>query len=134
MLAASVLTVTAGQAHAVEPFVVKDIRVEGVQRVEPGTVFGYLRAFAVLLRGIFDWPTRAGILASSPSEDRRRLHPASHFARPVQRFESVISDSRLNRIQLGSVSHIVATGVSGQLRVLKTLRSGFRLNPTRGLD
>ncbi|CAJ0781545.1 Outer membrane protein assembly factor BamA [Ralstonia condita] len=36
------LTVTAGQAHAVEPFVVKDIRVEGVQRVEPGTVFGYL--------------------------------------------------------------------------------------------
>jgi len=26
----------------VEPFVVKDIRVEGVQRVEPGTVFGYL--------------------------------------------------------------------------------------------
>jgi len=37
-----VLTVTAGQAHAVEPFVVKDIRVEGVQRVEPGTVFGYL--------------------------------------------------------------------------------------------
>jgi outer membrane protein insertion porin family len=42
VLAASVLTVTAGQAHAVEPFVVKDIRVEGVQRVEPGTVFGYL--------------------------------------------------------------------------------------------
>ena len=36
------LTVTAGQAYAVEPFVVKDIRVEGVQRVEPGTVFGYL--------------------------------------------------------------------------------------------
>ncbi|MFV8646113.1 outer membrane protein assembly factor BamA [Ralstonia pseudosolanacearum] len=42
MLAASVLTVCAGQAHAVEPFVIKDIRVEGVQRVEPGTVFGYL--------------------------------------------------------------------------------------------
>ncbi|MCT7296910.1 outer membrane protein assembly factor BamA [Ralstonia sp. CHL-2022] len=42
VLAASVLTVTTGQAHAVEPFVVKDIRVEGVQRVEPGTVFGYL--------------------------------------------------------------------------------------------
>ncbi|AQW28698.1 outer membrane protein assembly factor BamA [Ralstonia syzygii subsp. celebesensis] len=41
-LAASVLTVCAGQAHAVEPFVIKDIRVEGVQRVEPGTVFGYL--------------------------------------------------------------------------------------------
>ncbi|AKZ26687.1 membrane protein [Ralstonia solanacearum] len=42
MLAASVLTVCAGQAHAVEPFVIKDIRVEGGQRVEPGTVFGYL--------------------------------------------------------------------------------------------
>lgn len=29
-------------AHATVPFVVKDIRVEGLQRVEPGTVFAYL--------------------------------------------------------------------------------------------
>jgi outer membrane protein insertion porin family len=29
-------------ALAIEPFVVKDIRVEGVQRTEPGTVFNYL--------------------------------------------------------------------------------------------
>ncbi|WP_085315899.1 outer membrane protein assembly factor BamA [Derxia lacustris] len=29
-------------AYAVDPFVIKDIRVEGVQRTEPGTVFSYL--------------------------------------------------------------------------------------------
>ena len=31
-----------GRAWAVEPFVVKDIRVEGIQRTEAGTVFNYL--------------------------------------------------------------------------------------------
>ncbi|ANN69599.1 outer membrane protein assembly factor BamA [Bordetella bronchialis] len=29
-------------AHAFDPFVVKDIRVEGIQRIDAGTVFGYL--------------------------------------------------------------------------------------------
>src|SRR5262245_66028103 len=29
-------------AHAFEPFVVRDIRVEGVQRTEAGTIFSYL--------------------------------------------------------------------------------------------
>lgn len=29
-------------AQAIEPFVIKDIRVEGIQRIEAGTVFGYL--------------------------------------------------------------------------------------------
>ncbi len=29
-------------AHAAEPFVVRDIRVEGVQRTEAGTIFSYL--------------------------------------------------------------------------------------------
>ncbi len=29
-------------AAALEPFVVRDIRIEGIQRTEPGTVFGYL--------------------------------------------------------------------------------------------
>ena len=29
-------------AKAIEPFVIKDIRVEGIQRTEPGTVFSYL--------------------------------------------------------------------------------------------
>ena len=32
----------AGQAFAFEPFVVRDIRVEGLQRTEAGSVFGYL--------------------------------------------------------------------------------------------
>lgn len=32
----------AAAAHAMEPFVVKDIRVEGIQRTEAGTVFNYL--------------------------------------------------------------------------------------------
>jgi outer membrane protein insertion porin family len=32
----------AAQAAAIEPFVIKDIRVEGIQRTEAGTVFGYL--------------------------------------------------------------------------------------------
>ena len=29
-------------AQAVEPFVIKDIRIEGMQRTDPGTVFGAL--------------------------------------------------------------------------------------------
>ena len=29
-------------AHAFDPFVVRDIRVEGIQRTDVGTVFGYL--------------------------------------------------------------------------------------------
>src|SRR6476646_2119194 len=38
-IAASALSVL---AWAIEPFVVRDIRVEGVQRTEPGTIFSYL--------------------------------------------------------------------------------------------
>ncbi len=43
--AALAATVSVGHsiaAYAVAPFVVKDIRVEGLQRVEPGTVFAYV--------------------------------------------------------------------------------------------
>ncbi len=36
------LALLAGQAHAFEPFQVRDIRVEGIQRTEAGTVFSYL--------------------------------------------------------------------------------------------
>src|ERR671912_2097361 len=36
------LALSAGTAQAIEPFVIKDIRVEGVQRTEAGTVFTYL--------------------------------------------------------------------------------------------
>ena len=36
------LALSAASAQAVEPFVIKDIRVEGIQRTEAGTVFSYL--------------------------------------------------------------------------------------------
>jgi len=36
------LLLRATSAIAIEPFVVKDIRVEGIQRTEAGTVFSYL--------------------------------------------------------------------------------------------
>jgi outer membrane protein insertion porin family len=42
LIGAAVLAVCAGHAAAVAPFVVKDIRVEGIQRTEAGTVFSYL--------------------------------------------------------------------------------------------
>ncbi len=42
LIGAAVLAVCAGQALAADPFVVKDIRVEGIQRTEAGTVFSYL--------------------------------------------------------------------------------------------
>jgi outer membrane protein insertion porin family len=41
-LAVALLCVWAGAAHAFDPFVVRDIRVEGIQRIEAGTVFSYL--------------------------------------------------------------------------------------------
>jgi outer membrane protein insertion porin family len=39
---ALVLAIGAGLAAAITPFTVKDIRVEGVQRIEAGTIFSYL--------------------------------------------------------------------------------------------
>lgn len=42
LIGAAVLALCAGYAQAVAPFVVKDIRVEGIQRTEAGTVFSYL--------------------------------------------------------------------------------------------
>src|SRR3982751_6091973 len=36
------LALTSIPARAIEPFVIKDIRVEGIQRTEAGTVFSYL--------------------------------------------------------------------------------------------
>ncbi len=41
-LTLAILLVAASTAYAVEPFIVKDIRVEGLQRVEAGTVFATL--------------------------------------------------------------------------------------------
>ena len=42
LIAGLVAAIFASSAHAFEPFVVKDIRVEGIQRTEAGTVFSYL--------------------------------------------------------------------------------------------
>ncbi|GJJ04217.1 outer membrane protein assembly factor BamA [Duganella rhizosphaerae] len=42
LIGAAVLALCAGSAMAIEPFVIKDIRVEGIQRTEAGTVFSYL--------------------------------------------------------------------------------------------
>jgi outer membrane protein insertion porin family len=42
LIGAAVMALCAGRAMAVEPFVIKDIRVEGIQRTEAGTVFSYL--------------------------------------------------------------------------------------------
>ena len=41
-LFAAFVCLWAGGAHAFDPFVVRDIRVEGIQRIEAGTVFSYL--------------------------------------------------------------------------------------------
>ena len=41
-LVALLLALGAVQAQAIEPFTIKDIRVEGIQRTEAGTVFSYL--------------------------------------------------------------------------------------------
>lgn len=42
LIAVAAFALCAGQSAAVEPFTVKDIRVEGIQRTEAGTVFSYL--------------------------------------------------------------------------------------------
>ena len=42
LIGAAVLALCTGSAFAIEPFKVKDIRVEGIQRTEAGTVFSYL--------------------------------------------------------------------------------------------
>jgi outer membrane protein insertion porin family len=42
LIGAAVMAICSGHALAVQPFTVKDIRVEGIQRTEAGTVFAYL--------------------------------------------------------------------------------------------
>lgn len=42
LIAIAAFTLCTGHALAVEPFTVKDIRVEGIQRTEAGTIFSYL--------------------------------------------------------------------------------------------
>jgi len=42
LIAVAAFALCTGHALAVDPFTVKDIRVEGIQRTEAGTVFSYL--------------------------------------------------------------------------------------------
>jgi outer membrane protein insertion porin family len=42
LIATAAFVLCSGQAFALDPFTVKDIRVEGIQRTEAGTVFSYL--------------------------------------------------------------------------------------------
>ena len=42
IVAVAAFALCSGQAFAIDPFTVKDIRVEGIQRTEAGTVFSYL--------------------------------------------------------------------------------------------
>lgn len=42
LIAVAALALCSGYVHAADPFTVKDIRVEGIQRTEAGTVFSYL--------------------------------------------------------------------------------------------
>lgn len=56
-------------AHAFEPFVVRDIRVEGIQRTDAGTVFGYL-------------PVKVGeeFTEAEATEAVRRLYGTGYFS------------------------------------------------------
>ncbi|MEI2418319.1 outer membrane protein assembly factor BamA [Orrella sp. JC864] len=56
-------------AHAFEPFVVRDIRVDGIQRTDPGTIFGYL-------------PVKVGeqFTDAQASEAVRRLYATGFFS------------------------------------------------------
>jgi len=83
-LAASLLLALAAQAHAADPFVVQDIRIEGLNRISEGTVFNYL-----------------------PVERGDRVDPArvAESVRALYRtgfFEDVAS-SRQSRILVGTV-------------------------------
>ena len=42
LVSAALAAMVHSSAHAFEPFTVKDIRVEGIQRTDAGTVFNYL--------------------------------------------------------------------------------------------
>ena len=42
LISSAVLAVCSISAQAIEPFTVRDIRIEGIQRTEAGTVFSYL--------------------------------------------------------------------------------------------
>ncbi len=69
------ITLTAAPAHAAQPFIVQDIRIEGLKRIEPSTLFAYL-------------PIKQG---STFNDDGLR----KPFARSMRRDYSTTSGSRL---------------------------------------
>jgi outer membrane protein insertion porin family len=88
----------AGGAWAIEPFVIRDIRVEGLQRTEPGTVFSYL-------------PVRVGdTLTDEKASDSIRALFATGFFRDV----TIEVDGDVMVVQLlerPSIAQIEFTGI-----------------------
>ena len=94
--AALVLAAAAAQAQAQSftPFKVKDIRVEGLQRTEPGTIFSYLPVKVgetMALKRAYRTLYRAGL---SLEDARRELEAQAAKCAPVRAFVEFLDASK----------------------------------------